>query len=138
MDNRKSITVGIIAGLVLALSISSVLYPRITILNEGGITGGTDFIQCSIYNPTANTWFFSDQFYLEYKDGKDWKPLGGSIPEKFEMGDVYVIPLRSAETSFDIRPYQSLLAPGEYRLAVPMNQRNSVNPIKRYAEFTVE
>ena len=45
MDNRKSITVGIIAGLVLALSISSVLYPRITILNEGGITSGTDFIQ---------------------------------------------------------------------------------------------
>ncbi|MBQ6260079.1 MAG: hypothetical protein IJK59_02390 [Firmicutes bacterium] len=81
MDNRKSITVGIIAGLVLALSISSVLYPRITILNEGGITSGTDFIQCSIYNPTANTWFFSDQFYLEYKDGKDWKPLEGSIPE---------------------------------------------------------
>ena len=76
MDNRKSITVGIIAGLVLALSISSVLYPRITILNEGGITSGTDFIQCSIYNPTANTWF-----YLEYKDGKDWKPLEGSIPE---------------------------------------------------------
>ncbi len=138
MKQHKSVEFGIIVGVALAITISSFLYPQITILNEGGISTGTEIVECRIFNPTINTWYFGDRVYIEYKDGNDWKALGESVPDELTVGEKYAIPLRTAELSFDISSYSELLVPGEYRLVVSMKQRDGVNPIARRYEFTVK